>query len=177
MSNKLTRKRTLAVPRTEDTTDVWLTPKPIIDALGPFDLDPCHNQTRPFETAAHYFTEAQDGLKQEWFGKVYLNPPYGKQTGVWLSKLAEHGNGFALVFAKTETDALAIAWRRADAMLFLRRRIQFLLPDGSLPSKPGSGAGSVIIAFGEKNARHLEHCGLEGWYVRNVRYVGGQSLF
>ncbi len=32
-----------------------------------------------------------------------LNPPYGEQTERWLAKLAKHGNGIALVYARTET--------------------------------------------------------------------------
>ena len=172
-------KRTLAVPRTETTTDVWLTPKFIIDAVGPFSLDPCHNLERPFETAEHYFTEADDGLKQDWtpFGTVWLNSPYGAATGAWLSKLAAHGNGIALVFAKTETEAFKIAWRNASAILFLGKRIQFLRPDGTLPDKPGSGAGSALIAFGDECARHLETCGLEGALVKNPRWIEKRSLF
>lgn len=40
----------------------WLTPKNLIDILGPFDLDPCYSLPHPWETASSFFTENDDGL-------------------------------------------------------------------------------------------------------------------
>jgi hypothetical protein len=57
-----------------------LTPRFVIDALGPFDLDPCPPKERPWDTARRHFTEADDGLSRPWKGRVWLNPPYGPQT-------------------------------------------------------------------------------------------------
>ena len=84
-------------------TDCWLTPPEIIDALGPFDLDPCAAPGQPWTTAKHHYAPPQDGLQLPWFGRIWLNPPYGQQTGLWLDRLSRHGNGIALVFARTET--------------------------------------------------------------------------
>ena len=84
-------------------TDCWLTPPEIIKALGPFDLDPCAAPGQPWPTAKHHYALPQDGLQLPWFGRVWLNPPYGQQTGLWLERLNQHGNGIALVFARTET--------------------------------------------------------------------------
>lgn len=102
-------------------SEIWLTPPNIIKALGEFDLDPCAPTHRPWPTArTHYCQPSDDGLSLPWFGRVWLNPPYGTQTGKWLSKLADHGNGIAIVFARTETrDWLRHIWNRADAILFL----------------------------------------------------------
>ncbi|HVI40922.1 MAG TPA: DNA N-6-adenine-methyltransferase, partial [Anaerovoracaceae bacterium] len=87
-------------------TNVWLTPKWLLDELGEFDLDPCAAPNpRPFPTAKKMITEADEcGLKASWHGRVWLNPPYGKQIGPWLEKLKSHGDGIALVFARTETN-------------------------------------------------------------------------
>ena len=84
-------------------TDCWLTPPEIIEALGPFDLDPCAAPGQPWTTAEHQYAPPQDGLQLPWFGRVWLNPPYGQQTGLWLDRLSRYGNGVALVFARTET--------------------------------------------------------------------------
>lgn len=75
-------------------TDVWLTPKPLIDLLGPFDLDPCAATDRPWPTAAHHFVEADLGLLQSWdsYGLVWLNPPYS-EVWRWLERLAAHDRG------------------------------------------------------------------------------------
>ena len=53
--------------RTSTTSDVWLTPKYIIDDIGPFDLDPCTEKERPWPTAESHFTLIDDGLMQDWF--------------------------------------------------------------------------------------------------------------
>ncbi|WP_223160903.1 phage N-6-adenine-methyltransferase [Salinicola aestuarinus] len=84
--------------------DEWLTPPSILEALGSFDLDPCSPVERPWDTASEHLTLHDDGLSAAWRGRVWLNPPYGRETGLWLEKLAEHGDGIALVFARTETE-------------------------------------------------------------------------
>lgn len=86
-----------------DTT-TWLTPPHITNALGAFDLDPCAAPSpRPWPTAARHIELPEDGLAADWDGRVWLNPPYSFAAWKWLAKLAEHGRGTALVFARTET--------------------------------------------------------------------------
>ena len=48
----------------------------------------------------------QNGLLQDWWGTVYCNPPYGSHVGIWMRKMAEHGDGIALIFARIETSCL-----------------------------------------------------------------------
>ena len=145
-------------------TDVWLTPPAIIEALGPFDLDPCAALEQPWRTAAVQYTEIQNGLAQEWRGRVWLNPPYGPQAHRWIGKLADHGDGIALVFARTDTRGFQRSARRADAILFLHGRLVFHLPDGSL-AKSNAGGPSCFLAFGERNVRALLDSGLDGFLV------------
>ena len=75
-------------------TDRWLTPLSIVRSLGDFDLDPCGESFHI--TAKTIWT--QNGLERDWFGRVWLNPPYS-EVGKWVSRLAKHGHGVALVFA------------------------------------------------------------------------------
>jgi phage N-6-adenine-methyltransferase len=154
--------------RTETTKDEWITPPNLIKSVGGdigFDLDPCSPINRPFETARNYFTIEDDGLKQEWEGRVWMNPPYGGECKHWLKKLADHGNGIALVFARTETQYFFDSvWNKADAILFVKRRINFLNVDGT-KGKNGSNAPSVFIAYGKENAEILKNCGIEGRYI------------
>src|SRR5689334_16014213 len=90
--------------RRATTTDDRITPKWLVDRLGLFDLDPCQSMTQPWPCARRGFTVRDDGLTLPWgSAEVWLNPPYGIETGKWLSRLAAHGNGMALVFARTET--------------------------------------------------------------------------
>lgn len=124
-------------------TDVWLTPLEIILALGEFDLDPCGEQNHP--TAKIIYSEC--GLMQRWFGRVWLNPPY---SGVeaWLDRLAAHGKGIALVFARVETKWAQRILPKAKSVFFPAGRIYFLTQH--LERKGNAGAPSMFIAFGEK---------------------------
>lgn len=145
-------------------TEVWLTPPHVIHALGEFDLDPCASVDRPWDTAKLHYTIEDDGFSQQWKGRVWMNPPYGPQLDRWLHRLAEHGDGVALVFARTETRAFfRNVWDRADAILFLRGRLKFHQPDGSLAGTAGSP--SCLIAYGRDNVRSLYESGLDGKIV------------
>lgn len=149
----------------EGRTDEWLTPPDIIHSLGAFDLDPCSPTQRPWPTARQHYTIKDDGLNQKWEGRVWLNPPYGPETGKWLQKMSEHRNGVALVFARTETDMFfRWGWEKADAMLFLRGRLHFYTVDGER-AKNNSGGPSVLIAYGEANVKALYTSEINGRVV------------
>lgn len=146
-------------------TDVWLTPPYILESLGDFDLDPCAPLHRPWPTARTHYTKADGGLSQLWQGRVWLNPPYGSETAHWLKRLADHGNGVALIFARTETQAFfAHVWDAADALLFLRGRVKFHYPDGRR-CPTNAGAPSVLVAYGAANVEALRLCGIDGRFV------------
>lgn len=96
---------------------------------------------------------------------MWLNPPYGAETGRWIGKLAGHGDGIALIFARTETDMFfRWVWQCATALLFLKGRLHFHHPDGRRADFNG-GAPSVLVAYGVRNAEALRGCGLPGQYV------------
>lgn len=147
-------------------TDVWLTPPWIIERLGRFNLDPCAApEPRPWATADHHVTLPDDGLAKEWFGRVWLNPPYGMQTAGWMERLANHGCGSALIFARTETDCWhRHVWPKASAILFLRGRLFFHRPDGRR-AKHNAGAPTAIVAYGEHDADTLSKAKIAGFLV------------
>lgn len=157
-------------------SDVWLTPREILWPLGPFDLDPCAPSVRPWETAGKHFSLPLDGLLQPWEGRVWLNPPYSREAVKWLRKIAKHGNGTALVFARTETAWFVESiWKRADAILFLEGRVTFRLPDGT-KAAANSGAPSVLVAYGENNVWALEQSGIPGFLVKDWRRTGASHV-
>lgn len=146
-------------------TDVWLTPPEILTELGPFDLDPCAADPRPWPTAFRCFTKADDGLAQEWHGRVWLNPPYGQDIGRWMERLAAHGEGTALVFARTETDWFhRWVWPHASGLRFLRGRLNFHRPDGTR-SRYNAGGPSVLVAYGPVDRQRLRDANLSGAFV------------
>jgi hypothetical protein len=155
---------TLGNEATVSGTDVWLTPPAILRALGEFDLDPCSSVGRPWDTAKHHYTIEDDGLAQDWFGRVWCNPPYGPGMAPFLRRMVEHKNGIVLIFARTETKAFFdYVWDKADAILFIKGRLKFHTPDGKAAGTAGSP--SVLIAYGEENVKALETCGIEGKLV------------
>ncbi len=149
----------------------WYTPSWVFDRLGlMFDLDPCHPEQRiPWIPARNTYCLADDGLKQPWKGRVWLNPPYGKHTPAWLTKMHLHRNGIALVFARTDCVWFHDSVARADAILFLKGRIKFV--DGlGITGGSGAGCGSMLIAWGEDNVNALERMSNTGHlvYARTV---------
>lgn len=144
-------------------THTWLTPPEIVQALGSFDLDPCAApEPRPWPTADRHITLPDDGLCAEWQGRVWCNPPFGSYTGQWLGRMAMHGNGIALAFARTDTTMFhSHVFRKADAVLFLAGRPHFHLPDGAR-AKGNSGGPICLIAYGRENVEALKRSGLNG---------------
>lgn len=147
-------------------TDDWLTPPEILDALGPFDLDPCASENAPWKTALTEYTIQDDGLSQEWGGFVWCNPPYGPGTWKWLARLAEHGDGIALVFARTETKGFfREVWGKADSLFFLEGRLFFHFPVTGERAKHNSGAPSVLVGYGREASLRLATARLKGSFV------------
>ncbi len=145
----------------------WLTPPDLIEALGPFDLDPCAPVDRPWDTATNHLTIRENGLSRPWVGRVWLNPPFGQEIPEWMARMSAHGNGIALVLARTET-----AWFQdhvffsptAFSVLFLRGRLTFHHADGS-PARGNCGGAPVLVAYGRDSANALLASGIKGCLV------------
>ena len=128
----------------------WKTPEEIIarviDVLGSIDLDPCADDERHVPAKAH-FTKRKDGLSRYWFGRIFMNPPYGRTIGQWLGHLLrEYHSGrtieaIALVPARTETQWMQVL--HGYPMCFIRGRLRFS------DNANGAPFPSAIVYFGE----------------------------
>jgi phage N-6-adenine-methyltransferase len=116
----------------------WKTPQWLLKSLykvfGTFDLDPCSPSAKRGSASARakvYFTQADNGLSLSWHGRVFLNPPYGRELQAWTAKAkAEVSSGnaemvCALIPARTDT-----SWWHRDivnhaTVLFLQGRLSF----------------------------------------------------
>lgn len=138
----------------------WYTPSKYVEAarvvMGGIDLDPasCEEAQRVVQAAA-YFTAGDDGLSQDWHGRVWLNPPYGTDgggsvAGVWVARLVDaYRSGqvtaaVLLVNAVTDRKWFQPLWD--FPVCFTDHRIKFNTPNGT-PDSPI--AGSAIVYFGE----------------------------
>jgi len=109
----------------------------VIACLGAIDLDPCSNDGPPNVPAAKHYARTDDGLTQPWCGRVYMNPPYGREIDAWVAKLCEeHAHGgveeaIALVPARTDTQWFARL--RDFKCCFVSGRLTFIGNDDPAP--------------------------------------------
>lgn len=153
----------------EFSKDEWITPRHILSAIGPFDLDPCAPKVQPWPTAARKFTIEDNGLVQAWgHDVVFCNPPYST-ADKWLARCAGHNKAIVLIFARTETRMFfKHVWPKAEGLFFLRGRVTFHHLNGT-PGRFTGGSPSVLIAYGPECAARLKRCKLEGFYLDLAR--------
>lgn len=116
-----------------------------------------------------YSLPEKNGLEIPWKGRVWLNPLYGEDVGIWMARMAEHRNGTALTFARTETEWWKrYVWPCVTGALFIYGRLNFCYPDGSV-SQYNSGGPSALLAYSEHDAAVLKACGIRGAYARVIQ--------
>lgn len=152
----------------------WLTPPAVIERLGPFDLDPCASVKQPWRTAKTMYTIEDDGFNQDWFGYVFVNPPFS-QCRRWVTKFSEHHNGIILVPGHFSCQWFLPLWG-ADVLFFSHERWKFYYPvTGEICHNTWSGF--VLAAFGKIATNKLKSCGLYGTVVKKeISFMSGLRL-
>lgn len=129
-------------PHFSSQSNDWQTPEWLVrsaeQVLGKIDLDPCCSDPEdPAVPADRHFTEESDGLSRAWHGRVYLNPPYGREIGDWLSKLiAEYEAGRvseAVALLPARTDTRWFRQLRTYPRCFLHGRLTFAGAESCAP--------------------------------------------
>lgn len=142
--------------------DRWLTPASVVSVLGEFDLDPCGAPGHVLAKQTYLLENGNDGLRDPWHGRVWMNPPYGRTMRQWVERLVEHGTGTALIPVATGTKLWQeVVFPEATAIHFYRHRIKFLRRDGK-DDDMVSPQASAIVAFGESDAAELIGAPLPG---------------
>lgn len=130
----------------------WSTPRyiwqPLADALNGFTLDPASGaEATPI--AAQTFTEADNGLAQDWRGDVWVNPPYSREDNPkWARKAygeaqrSDVDTITALVPSATGSDWFQSCYATADYLTLVDHRVSF----GGAES--GASFDVVIASFG-----------------------------
>ena len=108
-------------------TDLWSTPQDLFDKYNEtyhFGTDVCALPENA--KCKKFFTPEMDGLKQEWTGVCWCNPPYGRQIGKWVEKACK---SFATVVmllpARTDTKWFHDYCLPYGKIEFLRGRLKF----------------------------------------------------
>ena len=128
----------------------WYTPKAYIEAarecLGEIELDPASSAfANKVVRAKKYFTAKQDGIEQDWFGRVFMNPPYGKRgkdslAGLFCNKAIEEFEAGRVKEAIILVNSVhSQEWQRPLWQLpvcLVDHRIQFVSGDGEENKNP-----------------------------------------
>ena len=135
----------------------WLTPPKIIskvvNVFGKIDLDPCADETKLIPATNHY-TKIDDGLSQFWYGRVYMNPPYGREIENWIWKLNfEYLNNrtveaIALLPARVDTEWWMML--REYPVCFIHGRLKFSGHENSAPFP------SAVVYLGQNGNRFVD---------------------
>lgn len=108
-------------------TDLWETPQWLFDkynAIHHFETDVCALPENA--KCEKFFTPEIDGLKQEWTGVCWCNPPYGRRIGEWVKKAAESGAKVVMLLpARTDTKWFHDYCLPYGDIEFLKGRLKF----------------------------------------------------
>jgi hypothetical protein len=140
----------------------WYTPEKYIiaarEVMGDIDLDPasCAKANKTVK-AKEFYSEDDDGLNRDWYGRVFLNPPYGKLGSAFAAKLYESlGSGVDEAVLLVNSRATDADWFQPcfnGAICFTDHRIDFDSPE----DKPTSSThGSCFVYFGPHEERFAE---------------------
>jgi ParB family chromosome partitioning protein len=151
-----TKTSTREILHSSETVE-WYTPVKYIESarkvMGSIDLDPasCAVANKLIK-AKIYFNKRKNGLSRDWFGNVWLNPPYGRGgQSAWTQKILEQyqieyiDQGILLVNAATDTNWFTPLW--GYPICFVRNRIKFISEDGQKKHNPTHA--NVFVYFGK----------------------------
>lgn len=153
----------------------WYTPEAYLsaahDVLGAIDLDPASSAAAQKRVrAAKFFTKADDGLKHEWRGRVWLNPPYAQPAiADFVQKMVDEvragrvSTAIMLTHNYTDTTWFHAAAGIADAICFTRGRIRFEGAGGELAAPT---QGQAFFYFGERTEAFAQRFKNIGFIVR-----------
>lgn len=105
--------------------------------------------------AEHFYTIEDNSLDREWWGHVWLNPPYGREISLWLEKCAEQIKNpmvhsiTALIPARTDTKWFHdLVMPHAYLIYLIKGRFNF-----TQHQKPGANAPfpSMLVVYRKHN--------------------------
>jgi phage N-6-adenine-methyltransferase len=127
----------------------WETPQDLFDRLNEefhFDIDVCASVEN--NKCTNFYSKEDDGLSKEWSGSCWMNPPYGKEIGLWVKKASEIENGIVVCLLPARTDTKYFheyIYNKAE-IRFIKGRLKFSNSKNSAPFP------SMIVVFRSNGA-------------------------
>jgi DNA N-6-adenine-methyltransferase (Dam) len=125
--------------------------------MGGIDLDPASSdRANQHVRAGQYYTARRSGLAHDWFGRVWLNPPYAMPLiRQFVARMCtafvagQFSEGILLTNSATDTTWWDLAHRTSQATCLTRGRIRFLeAKEGELVERPAPMLGQTFFYFG-----------------------------
>ena len=165
----------------------WYTPDQYVDAarylMGGIDLDPAScEQANQTVRAEVFYTKDDDGFSKAWSGRVWMNPPYGREKGAsnqgrWTKRLIESYESGDVTSAVFLVNAVPDrSWFKPfwdHAICFVSRRIRFTSPDDRTPAPTH---GNVIVYLGKDIEGFIDHFSQFGRIVLSVPSLNNVSV-
>lgn len=135
-------------------TDMWATPQWLFDELNEryhFTLDVCAVEENA--KCANFYSPELDGLSQPWKGRVWCNPPYGRNIGKWVQKAAD-SDALVVMLLPARTDTRWFhdyIYGKADVK-FLKGRLKFFWGGEKFGTVPKYGCDFQRRIGGMRNA-------------------------
>lgn len=139
-------------------TNEWYTPRHVFEAMDVrFDLDVSAPRAWCPANAFCDGSYTQESLESLWFGFVWMNPPFGGRNGLvpWLDKFFHHGDGVALTPDRTSAPWWQEYAPKADAILFVGKKLKFIGSDGKPGNSPAQG--TTLMAAGPRGVKALQN--------------------
>lgn len=138
--------------------------------MGGIDLDPASSDIAQEQVqATQHFTLVDDGLEQEWHGRVFLNPPYAQPAiADFVEKMCEEwdlghiSQAVMLTHNYTDTVWFHRAISSATAVCFTRGRVRFESPSGEIAAPT---QGQAFFYFGDSLPAFIERFRAIGFVV------------
>ena len=132
----------------------WETPRKFFNELDQkynFNLDVASDGKNA--KTKKYYTEEEDGLKQKWEGRVFCNPPYGREIKHWIEKAYNESKKdyneliVLLIPARTDTKYWHdYIFNKASEIIFIKGRLKFEI--NGISTNPAPFPSALVIYKG-----------------------------